>query len=91
VLLHLGTRSVIAGVARVGDEVAEQTMAAYHAKLVAGSDSSVALAAALAEVDTDVVPPFVNFGAAWAPNQPGKSRRNSPGASADLEPASALA
>jgi tetratricopeptide (TPR) repeat protein len=91
VLLHLGTRSVIAGVARVGDEVAEQTMAAYHAKLAAGSDSSVALAAALGEVDTDVVPPFVNFGAAWAPNQPGKSRRNSPGASADLEPASALA
>jgi hypothetical protein len=76
VLLHLGTRSVIAGVARVGDEVAEQTMAAYHSKLAGGADSSVALAEALAEVDADVTPPFVNFGAAWAP---------------DLEPASRLA
>ncbi|MDT4916930.1 MAG: hypothetical protein QOH89_1630 [Pseudonocardiales bacterium] len=66
VLLNLGTRSVIAGVARVGDEVAEQTMAAYHAKLAAGADSSVALAEALTEVDADVVPPFVNFGAAWS-------------------------
>jgi CHAT domain-containing protein len=68
VLLHLGTRSVIAGVARVGDEVAEQTMLEYHARLAGGADSSVALAAALAEVDSDVVPPFVNFGASWAPN-----------------------
>ncbi len=76
VLLHLGTRSVIAGVARVGDEVAEQTMAAYHARLAAGTDSSVALADALADVDADVTPPFVNFGAAWA---------------ADLEAASPLA
>jgi hypothetical protein len=76
VLLHLGTRSVIAGVARVGDEAAEQTMAGYHRRLAAGADSSVALAAALTEVDSDVVPPFVNFGAAW---------------SADLEPASPVA
>jgi hypothetical protein len=67
VLLNLGTRSVIAGVARVGDVVAEETMAAYHGKLAAGADSSVALAEALAESETDVVPPFVNFGAAWAP------------------------
>ena len=67
VLLHLGTQSVIAGVARVGDEVAEQTMAAYHAKLAAGADSAAALAAALAETEADVVPPFVNFGAAWRP------------------------
>jgi CHAT domain-containing protein len=66
VLLNLGTRSVIAGVARVGDVVAEQTMAAYHGKLAAGADSSIALAEALAESDADVVPPFVNFGAAWA-------------------------
>jgi hypothetical protein len=51
----------------VGDEVAEQTMARYHAKLATGVESSVALAEALAEVDTDVTPPFVNFGAAWAP------------------------
>jgi tetratricopeptide (TPR) repeat protein len=66
VLLQLGTRSVVAGVARVGDEVAEQTMALYHSKLATGQDSSIALARALAEIDTDVVPPFVNFGAAWS-------------------------
>jgi hypothetical protein len=65
VLLNLGTRSVIAGVARVGDEVAEQTMAGYHRKLAAGVDSATALADALSEVDSDVVAPFVNFGAAW--------------------------
>lgn len=66
VLLNLGTRSVIAGLARVGDEIAAETMAVYHAKLAAGADSADALAAALAEIDTDVVPPFVNFGAAWS-------------------------
>jgi CHAT domain-containing protein len=76
VLLQLGTRSVVAGVARVGDEVAEQAMAGYHARLAKGADSAAALADALADVDTDVVPPFVNFGAAWA---------------ADLEPAVAFA
>ncbi|MFN2562494.1 MAG: CHAT domain-containing protein [Jatrophihabitans sp.] len=68
VLLHLGTRSVIAGVARVGDDIAADTMAAYHRKLAAGADSSAALAEALFEADTDVTPPFVNFGAAWAAN-----------------------
>jgi tetratricopeptide (TPR) repeat protein len=68
VLLHLGTRSVIAGVARVGDAVAADTMATYHRKLAAGADSSTALAEALVEADTDVTPPFVNFGAAWAAN-----------------------
>jgi CHAT domain-containing protein len=73
VLLHLGTRSVIAGVARVGDEIAELTMAGYHARLASGQNSAAALAAALAEVDTDVTPPFVNFGAAWAANLEGAS------------------
>jgi hypothetical protein len=68
VLLQLGTRSVVAGVARVGDDVAEQTMAAYHARLAGGDDSAGALAAALVDVDADVTPPFVNFGAAWRPD-----------------------
>jgi CHAT domain-containing protein len=65
VLLHLGTRSVVAGVARVGDDIAAPTMAAYHSKLARGLDSSVALAEALVEVDADITPPFVNFGAEW--------------------------
>ena len=64
-LLALGTRSVIAGVARVGDAAAADTMAAYHARLAAGADSADALAAALVEVAEDVVPPFVTFGSAW--------------------------
>ena len=81
VLLHLGTRSVVASVARVGDEVAERTMAAYHRRLAAGDDSSAALSEALVEVDADVTPPFVNFGAAWAPGR----------APADLEPAPPVA
>lgn len=66
VLLSLGTRSVVAGVARIGDQVAERTMTDYHARLAAGADSAVALAESLAETDADVVPPFVNFGAAWS-------------------------
>jgi CHAT domain-containing protein len=71
VLLNLGTRSVIAGVARVGDAVAEQTMARYHTGLAGGADSATALADALTGVDSDVVPPFVNFGAAWSAAAPG--------------------
>ena len=39
VLLHLGTRSVVAGVARVSDDLAAASMADYHARLRAGSDS----------------------------------------------------
>ncbi len=70
VLLHLGTSSVISGVARVGDRVAEQVMADYHRRLAGGADSAAALAAALADVDAEVPPPFVNFGAAWAPPAP---------------------
>jgi hypothetical protein len=66
-LLALGTRSVIAGVARVGDEAAADTMAAYHQRLAAGADSADALAGALVDVDADVVPPFVTFGSAWRP------------------------
>lgn len=65
VLLHLGTRSVVAGVARVGDDPAAETMADYHRRLAAGDDSAAALAHALARrADTPV--PFVCFGTSWA-------------------------
>jgi hypothetical protein len=67
VLLHLGTRSVVAGVARIGDEVAAETMTGYHRELAAGADSAQALARALAGNDPDRPAPFVNFGAAWRP------------------------
>jgi len=49
-------------------------MGPYHANLAAGTDSSVALADALAEVDSGVVPPFVNFGAAWSPGESAATR-----------------
>jgi CHAT domain-containing protein len=62
VLLHLGTRSVVAGVARVGDELAEQTMVDYHRRLAAGADSAAALAGATEHATV----PFVCFGSAWS-------------------------
>lgn len=65
VLLHLGTRSVVAGVARVGDDVAAETMIAYHRGLAAGRDSAEALAEALAGLDAEQPAPFVCFGSAW--------------------------
>ena len=68
VLLRQGTRCVVAGVARVGDDVAAETMVDYHRRLAAGADS----ATALAQVTHDRVAPFVCFGSAWrtAPARP---------------------
>jgi tetratricopeptide (TPR) repeat protein len=65
VLLHLGSRSVISGVARVHDEVAAEVMVGYHRSLAAGMDSARALAESCAR--TGAIPaPFVCFGAAWS-------------------------
>jgi CHAT domain-containing protein len=63
VLLHLGTRSVISGVARVSDEAAAQAMTRYHAMLDQGRDTAEALADAV--VDAGQPLPFVCFGAEW--------------------------
>ena len=63
VLLQLGSRCVVAGVARVNDEVAERVMVDYHRRLVAGQGSAAALAAAIA-TERDPVP-FVCFGSSW--------------------------
>lgn len=65
VLLHLGTRSVVAGVARVGDDMAAETMTAYHARLAAGDDSASALAQAVAGAPAGRPAPFVCFGSSW--------------------------
>jgi hypothetical protein len=65
VLLRLGTRSVVASVARVSDEVAAETMIAYHRKLASGLDSAAALADATSS--SSRAAPFVCFGSAWAP------------------------
>jgi tetratricopeptide (TPR) repeat protein len=63
VLLRLGTRCVVSGVARVGDELAAETMIDYHRRLAAGSDSAAALADAVAAAPGPT--PFVCFGSAW--------------------------
>ncbi|MEP7091609.1 MAG: CHAT domain-containing protein [Nocardioidaceae bacterium] len=63
VLLHLGSRSVLAGVARVPDDVADRVMDRVHAAMVTGTDSAQALAWALAE--DDQLAPFVCFGSSW--------------------------
>jgi hypothetical protein len=61
VLLQLGTRSVVGGVARVADDLAAATMTDYHARLRGGADSASALAGAVAATRV----PFVCFGAAF--------------------------
>ena len=63
VLLHLGSRSVLAGVSRVRDDVAARVMERVHASMAAGTTSAQALAAALA--DEPEPAPFVAFGATW--------------------------
>ena len=63
VLLHLGSRSVLAGVARVGDDVAAQVMEHVHRRMAGGTDSAGALAEALAEQQEPA--PFVCFGGSW--------------------------
>ncbi|MCW2522261.1 MAG: hypothetical protein JWO63_596 [Frankiales bacterium] len=73
VLLRLGTRSVISGVARVNDQLASEVMIRYHRELAAGRDSAEALATACAgelggdDGDPSNLPaPFVCFGASWS-------------------------
>jgi tetratricopeptide (TPR) repeat protein len=69
VLLALGSRSVVAGVARIPDDVCADVMVRYHRTLAAGVDSAQAIQDAGAVDDVPV--PFVCFGAAWAvPNPP---------------------
>ena len=63
VLLHLGSRSVLAGVSRVGDDVAARVMAQVHASMAAGIASAEALATALSGEPEPA--PFVAFGATW--------------------------
>ena len=65
VLLHLGTRSVVAGVARVHDDIAADVMVRYHQALASGLDSAQALADACAADDQQPAP-FVCFGSTWS-------------------------
>ncbi len=63
VLLHLGSRSVLAGVARVRDDVAARVMQDVHVAMAGGTDSATALAQAL-DAEEEAAP-FVAFGATW--------------------------
>ena len=66
VLLQLGARCVVSGVAEVADERAAEVMVGYHRRLAEGSDSAVALADATAASTTTTAGPvpFTCFGAA---------------------------
>ena len=67
VLLQLGARSVLAGVARVADDVAAEVMESVHRFMAAGVDSATALARAqVAAGRDDAAAPFVCFGSGWA-------------------------
>jgi CHAT domain len=66
VLLHLGARSVLAGVGRVADDVAAEVMEHTHQLMAAGVDSATALARAQVAVSRNDAPaPFVCFGSSW--------------------------
>lgn len=65
VLLHLGARSVVAGVTSVPDELCAEVMVRYHGQLAAGVDSAQALATACLTSDGSPAP-FVCFGSTWA-------------------------
>jgi tetratricopeptide (TPR) repeat protein len=58
-LLHAGTRTVIASVARVTDEAAQRVMTGYHRGLAGTRSSAEALANTLAD---DPLVPFVCYG-----------------------------
>ena len=63
VLLQLGSKSILAGVARVRDDGAAEVMVRVHNYLASGMDSAGALAAAQADcVDIGVPVPFICFG-----------------------------
>jgi CHAT domain-containing protein len=64
VLLQLGCAGVVAGVARVHDDVAAALMVGYHRELARGRTAAEALL--LVAEDLDVPSPFVSFGADWS-------------------------
>jgi hypothetical protein len=61
-LLRSGVSTVVAGVSRISDRVAAETMIVYHEHLLAGDGPAVALAAAIATAD-GAPAPLTCFGA----------------------------
>ena len=64
-LLRGGVVSTVAGVARVGDDIAYPVMVAHHRAQAAGNPPAAALATALAVANTQEPVPLVCFGAGW--------------------------
>lgn len=64
-LLRLGAQSVLAGVARVPDDVSAGLMSAYHRVLATGVPADEALARVIADHDEGLAGAFVLFGASW--------------------------
>ncbi|WP_336920738.1 CHAT domain-containing protein [Aquipuribacter sp. SD81] len=65
-LLAGGVGSVVAGVAKVADDVSAAVAVAHHAALAAGRPPAEALALAVAAVPHEAAPaPFLCFGAGW--------------------------
>jgi tetratricopeptide (TPR) repeat protein len=62
-LLHSGTSTIIAGVAKVSDEGAADLMLDYHRRLATGAAPAYALADALQAANEPI--PFACFGAGW--------------------------
>jgi hypothetical protein len=62
-LLHSGTSTIIAGVAKVSDEGAADLMLDYHRRLATGAAPAYALADALQAAAEPI--PFACFGAGW--------------------------
>jgi CHAT domain-containing protein len=64
-LLHAGARSVVAGVARIGDETAFAVGTAHHSGLHRGLSPAAALAAAISEAAEDQPAPLLCYGSGW--------------------------
>ncbi len=64
VLLSTGVRTVVAAASRIPDELAAETMTAYHRELAGGADSALALARAGADL-APLARAFTCLGADW--------------------------
>ena len=74
VLLQLGARCVVSGVAEVADDLAAEVMVGYHRRLAAGADSATALAGAAAASDRPGAVRVLRRGGAVRSGGRGRSR-----------------
>ncbi len=65
VLLHLGATSIVAGVARISDDISAEIMERVHGSVATGTDVASALAMAQREAMEAGPAPFISLGATW--------------------------